>query len=89
MEKIKYEIVQIDAIAYDEDWVWNDILTTWEFVTRAKWENGKKAFTRYLRSKGITFRKGCTTIETDGDGWTIFERGTHRPLFHMREVCPF
>ena len=83
----KYEVFQIDAIAYDDGWTWNDSFKLGEFETRA--DNTGRAFTAWLRKKGITFRKGCTFGESDFDGYTIMERSTRRPLFHAREICPF
>ncbi len=86
-EKHKFEVIQIDAIAYDEDWVWNESFKLGEFLTRAQDEG--RAFTAWLRNKGITFRKGYTMIEDDFEGLTIMERGTRKPLFYAREICPF
>ena len=60
---------------FDVNNVWN----IGEFSTSARDE--ARAFTRYLKRCGITFRKGCTRIWCDGDNYTIEDRKTGEPLF--------
>jgi len=74
-----FEIRQIDAIMYDNEWVHN---TSYEMGTMSTTaQNEKRAFTRFLKNLGITFKKNRTLIDFDGDCYTIIDRKTKEPLF--------
>lgn len=76
----RFEVREIDAWLYDDEWIWNTSYLYGHFTTRSK--NEARAFTRYLaRHHGITFYKGRTRIEFDGDCFTILDRKTLEPLF--------
>ena len=78
--KSKWEIRQIDAIAYDDGWTYNESYHLGEMKTSNK--NLHKAFTNWLRNtKGIQFRKGTIRIEDQSDMLEIQERKSGRPLF--------
>lgn len=69
----------MDAIMYDDGWMYND---SWELGTfRTEAKNVKKAYTRFLRKNGITFKKNRTIIEEDSYGMEILDRKTKAPLF--------
>ena len=77
---------QLDAWADGENgWDVNNVYNIGTFTTRAK--NERAAFTRYLRRRGIVFKKNRTRIEFDGDNYTIVDRKTWRPLFDA-VICP-
>lgn len=74
-----FEVQQVDAIMCDGGWSYNQ---TWEMGTlRTETKNVKRAFTNYLRKKGITFKKNRTIIEDYGDIIEILDRKTKEPLF--------
>lgn len=74
-----FEIREIDAMAYDDDWSWNTSYFMGNMATSA--ENINRAFTRWLKKKGIVFKNNRTLIEYDGDVYTIIDRKTKEPLF--------
>lgn len=74
-----FEVQQVDAIWYDDGWNYSQTWKTGAFQTKAK--NLKKAFTRFLRKKGIEFKKSRTIIEDYGDIIEILDRKTKEPLF--------
>lgn len=74
-----YEIRQIDAIAYDDGWTYNE---TWElgsFITASA--DVPRAFRRALAKQGIMFAPHTTRTEYDGDVYEIIDRETGAPLF--------
>ncbi len=78
--KNKWEIRQIDSIAYDDSWTYNESYHLGVMKTSSKHLN--KAFTNWLRNKrGIRFGKGTIRIEDQGDLLEIQERKSGRPLF--------
>ena len=79
MNKIKFEIREIDAWNYDGEWTWNTSYHMGDMVTSAN--NEKRAFTKWLKNHGITFKLNRTLIEYDGDAYTIVDRKTKEPLF--------
>lgn len=79
-----YLIRQVDAIAYDDSWIYNDSFDLIEFHSEAKDE--KRLFLKMLHSLGITFRRGTVRVVFDNDMWEVRERKTEKPLFCM--VCP-
>lgn len=76
---MKFEIREIDAYMYDEEWTQNTSYNLGIMETAAK--NEKQAFTRYLKKKGIVFKKNRTLIDYDFDIYTIVDRKTKEPLF--------
>lgn len=78
--KSKWEIRQIDAIAYDDGWTYNESWHLGEMKTSSK--HLHKAFTNWLRNtREIRFRTGTIRIEDQGDLLEIQERKSGRPLF--------
>lgn len=78
--KTKWEIRQIDSIAYDDSWTSNESYHLGEMKTSSK--HPHKAFTNWLRNtRGIRFGKGTIRIEDQGDLLEIQERKSGRPLF--------
>lgn len=77
--KIKFEIRQLDAWMYEDDWSINDSWHICNFETKAM--NEKRAFIRVLNSKGIYFKLNRTLIDFDGDCYTIIDRKSKEPLF--------
>lgn len=73
-----YEIRQIDAIAYDVGWTYNE---SWSLGTFTTTGDPARAFRRALARLGITFYRGRTVTEYDGDVYEICDRATRRPLF--------
>ena len=66
--KTKWEIRQIDSIAYDDSWTYN--------------ESYHLGVMNWLRNtRGIRFGKGTIRIEDQGDLLEIQERKSGRPLF--------
>lgn len=74
----RYEIRQIDALAYDDDWIWNDSYSLGTFTTSG---DVPRAFRRALARLGITFYRGRTATKYDGDVYEIIDRATREPLF--------
>lgn len=78
--KFKWEIRQIDAIAYDDGWTYNESYHLGVMKTSSK--HLHRAFTHWLRNtRGIQFGKGTIRIEDQGDLLEIQERKSGRPLF--------
>ena len=75
----KFEVRQLDSWLYDDEWNINNCYKMGLFETGAK--NERKAFTNYLKKRGIVFKKNRTLIEFDGDNYTIIDRKTKEPLF--------
>lgn len=82
-----YEIRQIDAWAeYDDPddpdeapaWIWNTSYYMGEFTTTG---DVSRAFRAALKRLGVTFYRGRTTTEYDGDVYEIIDRETGEPLF--------
>lgn len=83
-----YEVREIDAWAeYDDPddpeetpaWIWNTSYRLGEFTTAG---DPARALRRYLKQHhGITFYRGRTVTEYDGDVYEICDRATHEPLF--------
>lgn len=66
--KSKWEIRQIDAIAYDDGWTYNESYHLGVMKTSSKHLN--KAFTNWLRNtRGIQFGKGTIRIEDQVTCW--------------------
>lgn len=76
---MKYEIRQIDAVMYDDGWVWNYSFPLGSFFTKSL--NPKKAFYSQLKSKGITFKSGSVVCNDEGMILEIVERKTGKPIF--------
>jgi hypothetical protein len=76
-----FEMRQIDALYYIDGWTWNSSYLIGYMYTKAR--NEKRAFTRWLRNNGVTFKTNSTRIEYDGhaDIYEITDRRTHEPLF--------
>ena len=80
--KNTFEVRQIDAWPdIDNTWTWNMSYLVGYFSTSAKDE--KRAFTRFLKKHGITFKKNRTIIDSQngGDILEIQDRKTKEPLF--------
>lgn len=76
----RFEVRQIDAWMYDDCWVWNESYYIGGFCTYS--DDIPRAFRHYLKQHhGITFYKGRTVTEYDGDVYEICDRATHEPLF--------
>lgn len=73
-----YEIREIDALAYDDGWTYNTTYRLGEFTTAG---DVPRAFRRALKRLGVTFYRGRTVTEYDGDIYEICDRATHEPLF--------
>ena len=82
-----YEIRQIDAWAdYDDPddpdempgWTYNE---TWNLGTFTTTGDPARAFRRALARLGVTFYRGRTATEYDGDIYEIVDRATRQPLF--------
>ena len=74
----RYEVRQVDALAYDDGWTYNTTYRLGEFTTAG---DVPRAFRRALAKMGIQFYKGRTVTEYDGDVYEICDRKTGRPLF--------
>ena len=81
MEKMRFEIREVDAWAGDDgDWTWNTSYYLGTMTTKA--ENVKRAFVRYLKSRrGIVFRRGRTAVIDCCGVIEIRDRRTGEPLF--------
>lgn len=74
-----YEVRQIDAWMYDDNWTCND---SWNLGTFTTTGDPAQALRRYLkRHHNITFYRGRTRTEYDGDVYEIVDRKTGEPLF--------
>ncbi|MEE1209017.1 MAG: hypothetical protein U0K60_03165 [Parafannyhessea umbonata] len=74
-----YEVREIDAYLYDDSWTYNE---TWHLGTFTTTGDPARAFRRYLKTHhGVTFYKGRTVTEYDGDVYEIIDRKTAEPLF--------
>lgn len=76
---INFEIRQLDAWMYDDNWSINDSYHVCNFSTKAN--NIPRAFTQRLKRAGIVFKVNRTLIDFDGDCYTIIDRKTKEPLF--------
>lgn len=74
-----YEIRQIDALMYDDCWTYNATYRLGDFATASA--DVPRAFRRALANLGITFFKGRTRTEYDGDVYEIIDRETGAPMF--------
>ena len=75
----RYEVREIDAYLYDDSWTYN---TTYRLGTFTTTGDPARAFRRYLKTHhGVTFYKGRTVTEYDGDVYEICDRATRQPLF--------
>lgn len=78
----KFLVRQLDSWKSGDDlydWDVNNVYNIGEVKTSAK--NERRAIVRYLRMKGIIFKKNRTLIEFDGDNYTIIDRKTKEPIF--------
>jgi len=73
-----YEIRQVDAWMYDDSWTYNTSYHLTSFTTTG---DPARAFRRALAKLGITFYRGRTATEYDGDVFEIVDRATREPLF--------
>lgn len=74
-----YEVREIDAWLYDDCWTWNTSYVVGTFTTAA--QDTARAFRHYLKTQGVTFRRGTTRTEYDGDVYEIVDRKTGAPLY--------
>ena len=74
-----YEVREIDAWMYDDSWTWNTSFIVGTFTTAA--QDTARAFRHYLKTQGVTFRRGTTRTEFDGDVYEIVDRKTGAPLY--------
>lgn len=80
MKKNRFEVRQVDAVWYDDNWMYNTTYQLGFMVTGAK--NEARALTTWLRNHaGITFKRNRTRIITDGSVYEIIDRKTYEPLF--------
>lgn len=74
-----YEVRQIDAWHDGEGWTYNE---TWHLGTFTTTGDPARALRRYLKDHhGVTFYRGRTVTEYDGDVYEICDRATRQPLF--------
>lgn len=74
-----YEVRQINAWNDGEGWTYNE---SWHLGTFTTTGDPARAFRRYLKQHhGVTFYKGRTATEYDGDVYEIVDRATRQPLF--------
>lgn len=73
-----YEIRQIDAWNDGEGWTYNE---SWHLGSFTTVGDVPRAFRRALARMGITFYRGRTATEYDGDVYEIVNRATREPLF--------
>ena len=74
-----YEVREIDAYLYDDNWTYNTTYLLGTFTTAG---DPARALRRYLKTHhGVTFYKGRTVTEYDGDVYEIVDRATRQPLF--------
>lgn len=82
-----YEVRKIDALAEYGDhedpeeeptWIWNTSYNLGEFTTAG---DVPRAFRRALDKLGVSFYRGKTRTEYDGDVYEIVDRATGEPLF--------
>ena len=83
-----YEVREIDGLAeYDDpddpdeppSWTWNTSYLVGTFSTAA--QDTARAFRHYLKTQGVTFRRGITRTEFDGDVYEIVDRKTGAPRY--------
>ena len=74
-----YEVREIDAWMYDDSWTWNNSFIVGTFTTAA--QDTARAFRHYLKTQGVTFRRGTTRTEYDGDVYEIVDRKTGQLLY--------
>ena len=74
-----YEIRQVDALAYDDGWSYNETYRIGSFATAS--QDVPRAFRHALARLGISFYPGRTVTEYDGDVYEICDRATREPLF--------
>lgn len=76
----RYEVHQVSAMMQDdESWYYNETWKMFEYTTTAA--DRARAFRRALARFGISFIKGRTRTEYDGDVYEIVDRKTGEPLF--------
>lgn len=74
-----YEVREIDAYLYDDSWTYNTTYLLGTFTTTG---DPARALRRYLKQHhGVTFYKGRTVTEYNGDVYEIMDRATRQPLF--------
>lgn len=73
-----YEVRQVDAWHDGEGWTYNATYHIGEFTTTG---DPARAFRAALKRLGITFHRGRTATEYDGDVYEIVDRATREPLF--------
>lgn len=79
-QRVRYEIRQVDALMQDdESWYYNETWHLGEFATASA--DVPRAFRRALANIGVTFYRGRTRTEYDGDVYEITDRRTGEPLF--------
>ena len=75
----RYEIRQVDAIAYDDGWSYNETWSIGTFATAAA--DVPRAFRRALANLGVLFVPHKTATVYDGDVYEIIDRETGAPIF--------
>ena len=75
----RYEIRQVDAIAYDDGWNYNETWNIGTFATAAA--DVPRAFRRALENLGVLFVPHKTATVYDGDVYEIVDRKTGETLF--------
>lgn len=76
----RYEVHQVSAMMQDdESWYYNETWKMFEYTTTAA--DRARAFRRALARFGISFIKGRTRTEYDGDVYEIVDRKTGEPLY--------
>lgn len=80
-DKVTYEVRQIDAWGDEVEglWCYNETWHIGSFDTCAK--NEKRAFMRFLKKNGITFKLNRTLIIQDWNVMEVIDRKTKEPLF--------
>ena len=76
---ITFEIREVDAYMYEDEWTYNTTYRLGSFTTAA--QNERRAFYRALARMGIRFYRGKVRAEYDGDICEIIDRRDGMPLF--------
>lgn len=82
--KIKFDVRGIDAWCYDGGWTFND---SWYIGRMETSGDIKRAFYRFMKKNGVTFKRGWFQIEFDGDCYTIIQRFTGMPVYIAMPVA--
>ena len=81
-DKCKFEVREVDALCEpDGSWNWNNSIHIGDFETCAEDKYICRAFMRYLKKIGITFKRGAVKVVDDIDILEVQSRKTGEPLY--------